>query len=139
MVHLSVVSAPRELPRAWDGRTVIWGPWHDVRTSLVWHLPPADFACPACGLIEESPCAVGTVRPLPGETTTVQHEKRLPSGRTYWRTETRAATPVLALFARRCTGCGHDQVHDRRTDEVWDLDDSDYGPEGSTHVEGSLW
>lgn len=36
------------------------------------------------------------------------------------------------LVAFRCVDCGHDVVHDRRTGEDWDLDETDYGPDGST-------
>lgn len=39
------------------------------------------------------------------------------------------------LVAFRCPDCLHDVVVDPHTDEWWDLDDSDYGPEGSTAVD----
>lgn len=40
--------------------------------------------------------------------------------------------PGLLLFAFRCQSCQLDTVWDKRTDEWWVLDDSDYGVEGST-------
>ena len=38
---------------------------------------------------------------------------------------------LLRLYAYRCQDCRHDVVWDIDTDEWWDLDHTDYGPEGS--------
>lgn len=44
------------------------------------------------------------------------------------------------LRAHRCRGCGHDIVHDPRTDETWDLDADDYDDTGSTRPDKeTLW
>lgn len=137
---LTALPSLHDLPPAWDGRPVTWGPWRETRTSLVFHTSPQDQACTACGLIGEPDIALGTVPPDPGETVDVPNIRTLRSGRTYQSgMKAIPAWPVVCLVAFRCTGCGHDTVLDQRTDETWDLDPDDYGPDGSTGPAGSLW
>lgn len=129
-----------DLPPKWDGRTVTWGPWRELRSSIAFHAPAEDLACTRCGLIAEPLTAGGWVQPNPGETFTVDDERRLPSGRVYARgTKEVPAWALLCLCATRCAGCRHDTVHDERTGETWDLGSEDYGPDGSTAITGSLW
>lgn len=40
--------------------------------------------------------------------------------------------PVYDIHAFRCPGCGEVTVWDVASDEWWTLDESDYGPGGST-------
>lgn len=108
-----------DLPVLWDGVPVTWGAWHSGASSFEFHAPLAEIACRRCGLLESRQIAVGTVH----------HHPEHAGGR---------IASELALFAFRCPGCLHDEVWDRRTDETWDLDPSDYGPTGST-VAGALW
>jgi hypothetical protein len=49
-----------------------------------------------------------------------------------WASSRRPALALWRLFAFRCQDCRHDQVLDLNTRELWDLDHTDYGPEGST-------
>lgn len=129
-----------DLPPRWDGRAVVWTPWREVHSSIVFHAPAADLACTRCGLIAEPLTAGGWVQPNPGETVTVNNEHRLPSGSVYTRgTKDVLARPVLCLHATRCPGCGHDVVWDERTDETWDLEPADYGDSGSVECTGTLW
>ncbi len=44
---------------------------------------------------------------------------------------------TMTLVAWRCE-CGRDEVHDRRTDELWVLGPEDYGHGGSM-PDGTLW
>lgn len=137
---LTLLPRVHDLPPRWDGRTVEWGPWQQVRTSLPFHVPLDQQACTTCGLIDEPLTAGGKVLPLPGETFEWPDVRTLPSGRTYTRGTKRVpAWPVLCLVAFRCPGCGADRVHDERTGETWDLDASDYGDAGSVEVTGTLW
>lgn len=100
--------AVRPLPVAWDGVPIEWLPWTahlDVRICP----PPKPHAdpCPSCRLdrprIHARGVRVGNegIRPL-----------FLPP-----------------MYAYRCTHCGHDQIH--VDSETWDLDPTDYGPDGS--------
>lgn len=115
-----VHSRTHDLPPLWDGRRVDWSEWKEVDPgSLAFHSPADAFACTGCGWIPDAQLrAVGRVHPKPGATFTV-HETEVP------------AWPVAVLAARRCTGCGLDQVTDLDTGEVWDLDPSDYTDAGS--------
>lgn len=140
---LTLLPTAHDLPPRWDGHDVEWKPWHHVWSSAQWHIPDEDRACTACGLIAEPLHAAGWVQPLPGQTCTVADERTLPSGRVYVRGLTPSkeipAYPLLCLNATRCTGCGHDVVHDQRTGQTWDLGPEDYGPHGSSETVGSLW
>lgn len=78
-----------------------------------------ETVCTGCGWLPRTVwCAVGIVDPEPGATFTVGFQK-VP------------AWPVARLRARRCPGCGLDQVMDIETGETWDLDEADYGDAGS--------
>lgn len=128
-------SREHDLPPLWDGRRVDWSAWKDVEPgSLAFHAPADAFACTGCGWISDTQLrAVGRVHPEPGATFTVHRDvpsKRVP-GSTWVRKTEVPAWPIARLVVRRCTGCGLDQVTDMETDEVWDLDPSDYTDAGS--------
>ena len=98
----------RPLPSAWDGEQVWWNDWIDGATSLDFHLPLEDVACQGCGAIETPLRSVG------------RYANRLLHYR--------------RLHATRCRSCGHDTVTEWNEDGLgptWDLDESDYGPDGS--------
>jgi hypothetical protein len=124
-----IVSHVHDLPTFWDGRKVEWEGWTTHQTTARFHLPPE--VCVACGLSAEHSINLGRVHPLPEETYVVSLYKRLPSGRTYDKGRELSAWPVVFLVAFRCQHCEHDTVWDKRTDEWWDLDPSDYGEGGS--------
>jgi len=106
--HLTLVHSRDDLPSAWDGQPITWGTWRDMASTWSLHAPRDQRACASCGAID-GPCRINLG--------VVDNTSR--------------------LYVTRCA-CGHDVVYDRETDESWDLDLSDYGPDGST-VEGSLW
>lgn len=107
-----------DLPPLWDDQPVQWQGWErPVWTTLALHLPLESLACRKCGNLAAASRNAGVVRP-PG-----------------------AGHPTRRLFATRCD-CGHDQVYDLDTDELWDLEDSDYGDAGSVdpnQVQGALF
>lgn len=119
-----------DLPPFWDGAKVTWDAWSDVRSSLAYHLKPEDMACDKCGAVDESLIAWG-LRPPVEATYGTTRTKTTKSGRKYAIACEVPAWGVRDIYAARCRHCGHDRVTDTRTDEVWDLDESDYAPEGS--------
>jgi len=61
------------------------------------------------------------------------------SGRVILQSVTVPAWPVIDLYAFRCPSCGVDEVWDIRTDEWWTLDETDYGPGGSSRPLERQW
>ena len=125
-----------DLPPKWDGRRVDWSEW-DTDPIFVCP-PPTAPRCEGCGSAARQVTSRGTVYPLDGEMFET-HEplvKRTRSGREYeagTTTVARRARPGVRLFASRCPGCGLDTVVDRTSghQQVWTLDESDYGDAGS--------
>jgi hypothetical protein len=70
--------------------------------------------------------------------TTTTRTKKTRSGKTYEVAQDVPARPLRDIYAARCRHCGHDVVTDTRTDERWDLEPEDYGPEGSTETKDTL-
>lgn len=94
------------LPVAWDGVAVEWGPWN---AWSIYTCPPRPQApCQGCGLIWPRSTARGV--------------RRIQIG------------IMGPLWAHRCTHCGHDEVYDSHTGQQWELDMTDYGPDGSWSV-----
>lgn len=108
------MSDPQPLPVAWDGVPVKWGPWEPAPHIFICP-PPEPTPCPGCGII------------------TTRSTSR---GRRVYTGNVRALfkNPGV-LIAHRCTRCGHDSVLDERG-LLWDLDFTDYGPDGSWSVSG---
>lgn len=120
-----------DLPPKWDGRVVEWRGW-ERSVTLLCGGPDWAQQCHACGSKEVPLRNPGVVHPIPGQTFRKDHVRRTKSGKEYVSgTVPVAAWPVLRLFASRCSDCEHDTVWDEETDEWWDLDHTDYGPEGS--------
>lgn len=133
------VPTTNDLPPKWDGVPVTWGEWIDTRSSLDWHLPVTELACGQCGGLSGRMVCLGIRPPAEGATMTAEREKRTKSGYIYTATVEVPAWPIIDLHAFRCRDCGHDTVHDERTDEHWDLDPDDYGDEGSTENKETLF
>lgn len=129
------IETPRPLPALWDGRRVDWSPLQ---------LEPPIFACDrskrkngllipicdACGHLGPKLRATGLRQPALGATVEGEYLRTHRNGH-----PVHAIDPAPAyrdLHATRCPSCAHDQVYDTATHELWDLDDTDYGPEGST-------
>jgi hypothetical protein len=129
----------RPLPPKWDGVPVEWTAWRLDRTTIAYHAPADQLVCGKCGTVDESMHAMGKRLPPEGEMVRSTETRKLKSGRTYEREVWVPAWPVYDLFASRCRHCGHDAVTDQRTGDAWDLDESDYGPDGSNEVKDTLW
>jgi hypothetical protein len=128
-----VLGTGYDLPPKWDHRVVEWSGWED---ALVFICPPTKPSpCDACGSRSPRSRNRGKVYPLSGETFTVERviQHRLRSGRFYEtvRDEEKRAWAVWRLFATRCPDCRADRVYDADTGEWYDLDGTDYGPNGS--------
>ncbi|QGH74518.1 hypothetical protein HYQ03_gp31 [Arthrobacter phage Kuleana] len=119
-----------DLPRSWDGEPVEWTPWNDARTSLAYHVPADALACRQCGAVDEPLISWGK-RPPATPTYPTTRTKTTRSGRKYEVAAEVPSWPVRDLIASRCRHCSHDVVTDTRTDERWDLEPEDYGPNGS--------
>lgn len=135
MTTTATPATGRALPALWDGRPVEWSPFQ---------LEPPMFICDrskrknglliptcnACGATGPKLRAIGLRQPAPGATTEGEYLRTHRNGQ-----PVHAIDPAPAyrdLHATRCTRCAHDQVYDTATTELWDLDDTDYGPEGSS-------
>ncbi|VXA93191.1 hypothetical protein [Citricoccus sp. K5] len=98
----------RPLPAKWDGKPVTWGEWSSDLTTFVHHAPPEEWACQKCGGLHGHDAARGVIK---GHSLTPRK-----------------------LYAMRCRACGHDTVTEwDHSNEwrTWDLDESDYAPDGS--------
>lgn len=109
---------PLPLPPKWDGVLIEWGTWEPEMRMFICP-PPKPEPCPECGLIRPKAFTQG---------------KRVPGPRGLRDRGPLALLYRQALHAYRCTGCGHDQVYDVETDQLSDLDMTDYGPDGSWSV-----
>lgn len=91
------------LPVAWDGQGVSWDEWADIATFIcVRHLKKPRPACSRC-------------RTSPRVSLVIHGH---------------VGTEDLPLTLLRCPNCGADTVVDWNNN-AWDLDESDYGPDGS--------
>ena len=104
-----MTAADRRLPVACDGHPVEWGEF------------TADpFVCQinADGTSEPVPLDLCWHCCVRAERVTAEGRVLIPN----W---------PYRLVLRRCTRCGHDRVRNPLTGQEWDLDESDYGPDGS--------
>lgn len=123
-----------DLPPRWDGEPITWGQWAEHDTTLAYHAPADALACEKCGTVAERSVNWGS-RPPATETVLSPVPKRTRKGREYINYEQVPAHPVRDLCALRCRHCGHDQVTDERTGELWDLGPEDYTAEGSGPID----
>ena len=98
-----------DLPVAWDGLPVTWGPWRpEPWTTARFHF--ADMgACQHCGSLTPGRTAMAYTTTTAPDSTHLQ----------------------LRLHLTRCGDCRHDVVVDLTDQQVYDLDVTDYGPTGS--------
>lgn len=120
MTDLFTHAREHDLPPKWDGYPVEWEGWVQEPHAFICP-PPKDLgACGECGSLERRLHSRGTRRIAYDDNVV-----RLGKGRLQHR-EMQAT-----LSALRCPDCHHDTVVDLWTAEVWDLDPTDYGENGS--------
>lgn len=120
VIDLFAHAREHDLPPKWDGHPVEWEGWRHLDSPIICP-PPKDLGtCARCGSLtpllhnvgmrriayDDNVIRVGVARQLPRET-------------------------KAALTALRCPDCLHDTVVDLWLGEVWDLDPTDYGDQGS--------
>lgn len=141
--HLQLLGSPSSfppLPGKWDGDLVEWSAWAaKPATSLEFH--GFEARCEGCGTTARQYIATGRRQPGVGEVV----ERWVPRtftakwGTTYTRDFlTHApASPLVQFHATRCGWCGHTTVYDQDSVELWTLDETDYGPDGSRRPAGT--
>lgn len=112
-----------DLPPHWDGLAASWEGWADPPVVFVCPPPRQRAVCPACGSTEPRITNRALVALDPA--TTVE---RIANYAQFRRV---GAVARWRLVAWRCTDCGHDQVSDADTGQLWDLDPADYTDAGS--------
>lgn len=130
-----------DLPPLWDGRRVGWREWAKGPVFVCGprSLERTEPPCPACSSTKQRWRAAGVLAARPGATVSGWQDvpsKRQP-GRTWRRQTTEPERSRMRLMAFRCPDCAHDTVLDIETDEVWELDETDYGDDGS--ADPRLW
>lgn len=128
-----------DLPPMWDGLAVLWNGWEYVppSTLTMFHSRGRDV-CEGCGMPDTErgfPCwsanrglvAVSAV--LTHDDLRYEEENRARLGHLAHKRRPRA---LWRLHAFRCHHCKLDTVWDVDTDEMWTLDHTDYGDEGSS-------
>ncbi len=94
-----------DLPPAWDGVPVTWTDWElQPDTTMRFHDVAGDGLCAKCGTLGRQLTCRGTTDVHPG---------------------------VIRFVTNRCLHCGHDVVLDLHDDTFYDLEPTDYGPDGS--------
>lgn len=128
------VDLARPLPVAWDGRALEWGPFRSTGPIFICDRSKRKHdpipRCDNCGSQRPPLHAIAKRSPKPGDSEPGEYLRTHP--RTGKRIYAQDPTPPYRdLHASRCVDCGHDVVYDSRTNEAWDLDKTDYGPQGS--------
>lgn len=104
----------RRLPVAWDGHPITWD--SPLAEYTVTH--PNPEPCRKCGQTRELTAG--------GYYSDGQVD--------FWRGDDGRLHRLVAfhrLTLFRCWQCGRDEVYEHDAQAVWDLDDTDYGPDGS--------
>lgn len=116
---------PREhdLPPRWDGLPVQWGDWDDTGRMFICPPPKKPSQCDKCESTRTRLFCTGRIWTDPATAPRAIGRARLQRGRQL----------VGLISAFRCPECRHDTVRDPNGQE-WDLDETDYGDEGSFDV-----
>ena len=105
----------RPLPPQWDGKPVTWDNWEHLNAVRICRdgttKTNASATCGACGFNDETEWTCHG----------------------YTKPDAPLAPPRLRFTVWRCANCGQDTVYDHETTEVWDLDEDDYGPDGTSY------
>lgn len=122
-----------DLPPFWDGRPVVWDGWRTDRDLILLCPVVPPECCPACGSLQSPVANRGRL----ATSALVTHERiaEATAARNRLPFDLRHKIRPLAyyeLVAHRCMDCLHDQVSELGPGgATWDLDATDYGPEGS--------
>ena len=110
-----------DMPPLWDGHPVEWTEWEDNRLIFICPPPKHPDTCNGCGTTREPAACRGVVYTRPGEVPAIALGRLRPQHM------------IAVLYAWRCPRCGYTEVADGLGpgDNLWVLDDSDYGDEGS--------
>ena len=113
---------PREhdLPPRWDGLPVEWGTWSDTGGVMLCPPPKQPDRCTHCDSTAAALINIGRVW-------TDKHSAPTAIGRARLRGDKHLVGLITAF---RCPTCDHDHVLDPNG-LSWDLDDTDYGDDGS--------
>lgn len=124
MTDLLVLAREFDLPPKWDGLAAVWDGWEEPLEGRIFICPaPARSVCTACGSVESQVMN----RALVAKSRRFTHDDI--EGRKRGHQPGRVA--LYRLHAFRCPDCKQDSVWDMETDQWWDLDPTDYGPDGS--------
>lgn len=132
MSDLLTLAREFDLPPKWNGLLVSWSGWEPQIPATICPPPKTRDCCSACASPHPPATNRGYVATSPLVTPAML--RRNEEQRAALPLRERHHVPSLALFrlhAFRCQDCRHDVVWDTDTDEWWDLDHTDYGPEGS--------
>lgn len=118
MADLLTLVRENDLPPKWDGHPVEWAGWQNSPVIVCTRVKREP--CPGCGSRAERVHNRGMV------VVNLAQAGAPRIGRARFQEVTKRA-----LYAFRCPDCLLDTVWDMWSDEWWDLDHTDYGPEGS--------
>lgn len=124
---LLVAARQHDLPPLWNGRVVVWTGWEATPQLFICtrgrgRAPKA--CCEGCGSTEQQPMNVGYLATHP--TVTREEVQNVVAG-----TPPGVGLAYRHLTAFRCPECKTDVVVEVGGD-VWTLDHTDYGDEGSS-------
>lgn len=120
---LELWSRDYDLPPRWDGLPVEWGQWDDPAPMFICPPPKQPDRCGQCGSTSAPLICSGRIWTDPASAPPGIGLGRLRGGRHL----------VGMLLASRCPDCRHDVVLDAEG-QPWDLDDTDYGDDGSFDI-----
>lgn len=118
---------PHDLPPRWDGHRVEWRGWEVLPPTTLERFHGVAAICPHCASTRPQAITTGVVWVAPVGLLAFPTKQR-------WDARgSRSGGDHAAqwLTAYRCLDCHADEVEDRMTGELWVLDDSDYGDDGS--------
>lgn len=132
MDDLLTLLREHDLPPFWDGLAVVWDTWRTESTPVFLCPPPKRPAtCHGCGSAAEQHQAKGRVARaafIDHDRIAAEDENRVRLGSLGHK---RKPVALVRLFVWRCPDCLLDVVWDIDAGEWFDLDHTDYGPDGS--------
>lgn len=133
MADLLTLAREFDLPPKWNDCIVQWRGWEPEPTVLLCRRgkPAPRDCCSVCASPHPPVVNRGLVANSPLITPAMLKRNEDNRARLGALAHKDAPLAHWRLYAYRCQDCRHDVVWDTDTDEWWDLDHTDYGPEGS--------